>query len=92
MKKTKKITVSGRVQGVGFRYFVLRHARALDIKGYAKNKIDGSVEIVAQSDSLKHITKLKEKVEHGPALAKVRNVNTQDLDTKKEYRNFEIKY
>lgn len=42
------ITVTGRVQGVGFRYSTLKMARALNLKGYVKNMTDGSVFIVAQ--------------------------------------------
>ncbi len=46
----KRITanVSGRVQGVGYRYFVTDRAREIGVTGYAKNLADGSVEIVAE--------------------------------------------
>ena len=40
--------VSGRVQGVGFRYFVLRLARAADLRGYVRNLPDGRVEFLLQ--------------------------------------------
>jgi acylphosphatase len=39
--------VSGRVQGVGFRYFVLREARRLGLDGWTANEMDGSVRVVA---------------------------------------------
>jgi acylphosphatase len=39
--------VRGRVQGVGFRYFVLREARRLDLDGWTSNEADGSVRVVA---------------------------------------------
>jgi len=46
----KRITanVSGRVQGVGYRYFVTDRAREFGVKGYAKNLADDSVEVVAE--------------------------------------------
>lgn len=42
------IRVSGRVQGVGFRYSALRTARSLDVKGFARNEPDGSVYMEAE--------------------------------------------
>ena len=44
------ITVRGRVQGVGFRWWATSEARYLNLSGYAENKADGSVEIRAQGD------------------------------------------
>ena len=46
--KHLNIRVSGRVQGVGFRYSALRAARSFDVKGFARNDIDGSVYIEAE--------------------------------------------
>jgi acylphosphatase len=43
-----RIVYSGRVQGVGFRYHVVRQARGLDVTGYVMNCRDGSVEVVAE--------------------------------------------
>jgi len=40
--------VHGRVQGVGYRYFVWRQAEALGVTGFARNRADGSVEVVAE--------------------------------------------
>lgn len=40
--------VHGRVQGVGFRYFVVERALGLGLRGYARNESDGSVEVLAQ--------------------------------------------
>lgn len=46
--KRVKITVGGRVQGVGFRWWVSRHAEHLALAGYVENLPDGRVEAVAQ--------------------------------------------
>ena len=46
--KHLNIRVSGRVQGVGFRYSALQAARSFDVKGFARNDIDGSVYIEAE--------------------------------------------
>jgi acylphosphatase len=43
-----KFLVSGMVQGVGYRWFVARHARSLGLSGYARNLPDGRVEVVVQ--------------------------------------------
>jgi len=47
-KVQKHIFISGRVQGVGFRAFIRREAAVLNIKGWAKNLVDGRVEVVIQ--------------------------------------------
>jgi acylphosphatase len=47
---TKRFIVSGRVQGVGFRYFVVREAEALGLAGWVRNLPDGRVEVLASGD------------------------------------------
>jgi len=44
---TRRYVVAGQVQGVGFRWFVHRHAARLRLSGWAQNLADGRVEIVA---------------------------------------------
>jgi acylphosphatase len=65
--------VSGRVQGVGYRYFVLREAEALQITGFARNLHDGRVEVVAEGtpDAL---SQFEQRLKEGPAFASVTNV------------------
>lgn len=48
--ETIHLEVSGRVQGVGFRWFVVEKARALRLAGWVKNRADGNVEIAAAGD------------------------------------------
>lgn len=65
-----RFTIQGRVQGVGFRYFVLHHARKLGVKGFVKNLPDGSVlvEVVGNEES---VYSLMDHCRKGPPLARV---------------------
>ena len=62
--------VAGRVQGVGYRYFVLREAESLGVTGYARNLPDGRVEVMAEGseDALQAFEK---RLHEGPAFASV---------------------
>ncbi len=65
-----RYVVRGVVQGVGFRYFVLREARALGLTGYARNQGDGSVEVVAEgSDGA--LEQLEGRLRLGPPSSEV---------------------
>jgi acylphosphatase len=70
---TTKFLVSGLVQGVGFRWFVARHARSLGLTGYARNLPDGRVEVVVNGpeESLPALARL---LRAGPANAQVEAV------------------
>jgi acylphosphatase len=59
------LRVRGRVQGIGFRWFVRVHARRLGLAGWVANDPDGSVEIAALGDQAK-LDDLKRAVERGP--------------------------
>ena len=48
--KTMHVVISGLVQGVGFRYFVLQKACTLGVRGYVRNLYTGEVEVIAQAD------------------------------------------
>jgi len=65
--------VNGRVQGVGYRYFVLREAEALKISGFARNLPDGRVEVVAEG-AAEALKRLEERLREGPAFATVTSV------------------
>lgn len=66
-------TVEGRVQGVGFRYFVQEVAAGLDLTGWVRNRWDGSVEVVAEGEREK-LEKLLASLQRGPRAAFVSNV------------------
>jgi acylphosphatase len=65
--------VRGVVQGVGFRAFVLRAARRLELEGWAANAGDGSVRVVAEGEE-SSLEALLEALHDGPPGARVREV------------------
>lgn len=69
------VAVRGKVHGVGFRWFVREHARALGVSGSVKNRRDGTVEVTAEGES-GAIKKLLEHLHVGPEGAKVIGVDT----------------
>ena len=87
MEKRVKIILSGKVQNVGFRYFIKNNAQELNVKGYVKNKEDGTVEIVGEGEE-KNIEALIKKCQQGPLRAQVDNVVISEEKTKKEYESF----
>ena len=68
--------VSGRVQGVGFRFSARRRALELGLSGYARNLADGRVELLAQGEGAR-IDAFEEWLQHGPPLARVERVQRE---------------
>ena len=66
--------VTGRVQGVGYRYFVLREAERLGVAGFARNLPDGSVEVVAEGAE-EVLGQLEARLRAGPSFASVAAVD-----------------
>ncbi len=66
--------VHGDVQGVGFRYFLMREAQRLDLRGWVRNCDDGTVEFVAEG-SRADLERLKQAAEQGPRMAQVDRVD-----------------
>lgn len=62
--------VQGRVQGVGFRWFVHREASELDLRGWVRNTEDGEVEVVA-SGSAEDLSELRSSLRRGPRGSRV---------------------
>jgi acylphosphatase len=81
--------VSGIVQGVGFRYFVHHHARALSLTGYAKNLSDGRVEVLAIGP-VESLMELASALHKGPPMSHVRSVDEQEAALEK-WADFHIR-
>ena len=81
--------VGGRVQGVGFRNYIQKHALKLGLAGYAKNLADGRVEVHAVGESAT-LDALSGFVRRGPMLADVRTVDEQAADLVR-YDGFQIR-
>ena len=69
------VIVEGRVQGVGFRAFVEREAKARGLSGFVRNRGDGAVEAVFSGDDVQ-VRSMVEACHKGPLLAAVRTVKT----------------
>jgi acylphosphatase len=74
---TRRYIVSGRVQGVGFRWFVEREARAIGVGGWVRNNDNGNVEVLA-SGSEEQLARLRKSLQDGPRAARVDEVQEFD--------------
>ena len=73
----RRYLVRGRVQGVGFRWFVEREAHILSIAGWVRNNHDGSVEVLAQG-TREQLSGLHSRLREGPRAARVDSVEVSD--------------
>jgi acylphosphatase len=71
--------IQGRVQGVGFRWYVHREASQLDLRGWVRNTEDGEVEVVA-SGELDELAKLRASLRRGPRGSRVDRLVEHYLD------------
>ena len=86
-----EIIASGMVQGVGFRYYVLRNAEKLGLKGFTKNLTDGEVYTIVEGERFL-VEELYNLIRIGPAYANVRNASIKWEEPKNEFKRFEIRY
>lgn len=89
--KQLHIIISGRVQGVGFRYFVQMNASQYGIKGTVRNLDDGSVEVIAVADQEK-LSPFLEELKKGNLFAKVTDMDISPNNHVGEFRSFKIIY
>jgi len=78
MLVARKYIISGRVQGVGFRYFTEAAAAREGLGGWVRNLPDGRVEISAEGDA-EALERFERHVRHGPPHARVDRVEIEDL-------------
>jgi acylphosphatase len=87
-----KYTIRGKVQGVGFRWFVARNATKLRVMGYARNLPDGSVEVVAVAPDAGVLAEFEALIGRGPEFAQVSGVDKAEVsvDTN-SHKTFDIR-
>jgi acylphosphatase len=77
MLTARRFVVSGRVQGVGFRYFAQEAAAVEGLSGWVRNRPDGSVEILAEGEA-ESLRRFERRLARGPAMARVDGVAATD--------------
>ncbi len=85
-----ELTVTGRVQGVGFRWYVKHLAQDMGVRGYVRNLPDSSVRIIAQAEQ-DILERFGTEVRMGNRHALVAEVHIIPLDHASEYYDFEIR-
>ena len=83
------LIVSGRVQGVGFRWFTAREAAKRSVRGFVRNLGDGRVEILAQADP-PALEEFCERVRRGPSGSRVDRVDIRTVEVDLELASFRI--
>jgi acylphosphatase len=86
--RARRAIVTGRVQGVGYRFFAERAARECDVRGWVRNLPDGSVETVAEGEE-EAIARYFDRLRQGPRGARVVGVAEEDLSLR-GFTSFEI--
>lgn len=87
--EARRFVVRGRVQGVGFRWFVEREAHMLAVAGWVRNNADGSVEVFAQG-TRDQLAGLKARLQQGPRAARVDRVEQSESKTSPNLTSFRI--
>jgi acylphosphatase len=83
-KQTRRYFISGIVQGVGFRFFVAREAAKLGVGGYARNLLDGRVEVLAVG-SPAQLLAMRNALERGPRFSSVSGVREEEAQSSPKY-------
>jgi acylphosphatase len=89
MRIARRFVVSGRVQGVGFRYFTQDVALREGVTGYVRNLPDGRVEAHVEGE-LEAVTRVERAIRSGPGGARVEHVETDTLTPSGAYTSFKV--
>ncbi|MBR6014320.1 MAG: acylphosphatase [Selenomonadaceae bacterium] len=87
----KYVNVVGRVQGVGFRFFVQQTALSLKVTGWVKNETDGSVSMEIQAEP-QILDMLIEKIKRGNGYSNVQDMSSENLEVVKGENKFVINH
>ncbi len=85
------VRISGRVQGVGFRYFVYRYAKKNELTGWVRNNEDGSVEARFEGPKNK-VDVIVELCHKGPVGSSVKKVEVEEREPEGKYQDFKFRY
>ena len=91
MRVARRYLISGRVQGVGFRYTAMDEARRLGLTGWVRNTHDGAVELNAEGDK-PQLQRLLTWCHNGPPGARVTRVEEEWLPYSGEFDGFRIRH
>jgi acylphosphatase len=83
--------VEGDVQGVGYRIFVVRSAGPLALRGWVRNRFDGSVEVMAEGER-PSLEALLRDLRAGPRASNVRDVRVEWLPATMEFSDFRVRH
>lgn len=88
--QARRFVVRGRVQGVGFRWFVEREAHILNIAGWVRNNPDGTVEILAQG-TRDQLAGLHSRLREGPRAARIDAVDVSEAQPAAGMTSFQVR-
>lgn len=91
MYMSARIIVTGMVQGVGFRWFIIRAAEKTGVTGWVRNRYDGSVEIEAEG-TRGEVEALIKEAGTGPTFSRVTDVKVEWLKYEAKHKGFIVKY
>lgn len=86
-----RVFVSGRVQGVAYRFYAEKYANALGITGWVRNLADGRVEVLAEG-SRPEIEAFLERLREGPRLARVQGFDVRSEAASGEFPGFSVEF
>ena len=89
MRTARRFVVSGRVQGVGFRYFALDVARRENLTGIVRNLPDGRVEAIAEGDE-ESLQRFEAALRRGPSHARVEHMEVDSMPPTGSYVGFGV--
>ena len=87
--EARRFVVRGRVQGVGFRWYVEKEARAIGVGGWVRNTEDGAVEVLAHG-SAEQLARLLKALQQGPRASRVDEVQEFEAEQQPAETSFRI--
>ena len=88
--QARRFLVRGRVQGVGFRWFVEREAHIVQIAGWVRNNHDGSVEVLAMG-TREQLAGLRSRLQEGPRAARIDHVEESEAEPVAGLTSFQVR-